>query len=76
MPERNHPTEILQLVERLREKDETAFREVFLLFFQRIFSFFMKRGLAEEESRDLAQETFLGVHRSIGELKDPGRFEP
>jgi RNA polymerase sigma-70 factor, ECF subfamily len=34
-----------------------------------IYNFFANRGFSREESRDLTQETFLELHRSIGKFR-------
>ena len=73
--ERDKSTELEQLVERLRARDEDAFRELFFRFSRPIFYFFMNRQLATEECRDLTQDTFLGIYRNIEDLKDPARFK-
>jgi len=45
------------------------FRCLFVRYFQPVFSFFLRRGFSREECRDLTQETFLRVYRSIGQFR-------
>jgi len=57
------------------EFDE-EFRRLFALYFQPVFSFFLRRGFPREECRDLTQETFLRVYRSIGRFRGEANVQP
>jgi RNA polymerase sigma-70 factor (ECF subfamily) len=48
---------------------EDEFRHLFAVHFQPVFFFFLHRGFGREECRDLTQETFLRVYRSIGRFR-------
>lgn len=50
--------------------DATA-RELFERYYRPVCVFFRRRGFADEDARDLAQQTFLSAFRSIETLRDP-----
>jgi RNA polymerase sigma-70 factor, ECF subfamily len=54
---------------------EESFRRVFHQYYRFVFSYFCKRGFSEEESNDLAQETFLRVHKSLGTYRGDSSFQ-
>ena len=65
------------LVERWQQgidRDET-FRQLYLLFFRKVYQFFARRGFAAEECMDLAQETFLRVNSHLASFRRDSRFE-
>ena len=64
-------------VERWQEgiDPDESFRQIFHQYYRLVFSFFVKKGFSSEESNDLAQETFLRVHKSLGTFRREARFE-
>lgn len=54
---------------------EQIFRELFDLYRRSIHAFFKRSGFAEEDCRDLAQETYLRVGRGIDDFRGESRFE-
>jgi RNA polymerase sigma-70 factor (ECF subfamily) len=54
---------------------EESFRQIFHQYYRLVFSFFVKKGFSAEESNDLAQETFLRVHKSLATFRRESRFE-
>jgi RNA polymerase sigma factor (sigma-70 family) len=44
-------------------------REIFDAYYGRVLGFFKSRGFAEEEARDLTQETFASVFQHMGNLR-------
>jgi RNA polymerase sigma-70 factor (ECF subfamily) len=54
---------------------EDLFRQIFHQYYRLVFSFFAKRGFSTEESHDLAQETFLRVHKSLANFRGEARLE-
>lgn len=42
-----------------------VFRRLFDRYYRPVVHFFMRRGFSKDESRDLAQETFLRIHRGL-----------
>lgn len=50
--------------------------ELFRRYFRPIVSFFIRHGLSVEESRDLAQETFLRVFRQKDSFRGESGLEP
>jgi RNA polymerase sigma-70 factor (ECF subfamily) len=65
------------LVERWQkgiDRDET-FRQIYLLYFGKVYRFFVRRGFPLDECMDLAQETFLRVHKHLATFRRDARFE-
>ncbi len=54
---------------------EESFRRIHQYYYPLVRSFFAKRGFAEEEIEDLAQETFLRVYRNLGGFRGDSLFE-
>lgn len=54
---------------------EESFRQIFHQYYRLVFSFFVKKGFSAEECNDLAQETFLRVHKSLATFRRESRFE-
>lgn len=57
------------------ESSRESFQEVFEAYYDRVRHFFLGRGLAPEECRDLIQETFLRVYQGKGVFGSTGEFE-
>ena len=53
---------------------EEHFQALFDQYFDRVVSFFIRRGFNHDESTDLAQETFARAFRKIGQFRGDGRF--
>jgi RNA polymerase sigma-70 factor (ECF subfamily) len=51
------------------EPPDEEFRRLFDRYFPSVLHFFLNRGIPYEDSRDLTQETFLRVYRSIGRFR-------
>lgn len=58
-----------ELVIRLLEKDEIAFRELVLRFQDRVFNTALGLLQHETDAEDIAQEVFIQVYRSISQFK-------
>ena len=65
-----------QLVEQWQagENPDECFRRIFLHYYGPVHGFFVKRGFSHEDSHDLAQETFLRVHKSLSTFRGESRF--
>lgn len=63
-----------QLVRRLKNGDEGAFRELVTTYQNRIFSLMLRMIGNRQEAEDLAQEVFIIVYRAIGSYRGEGRF--
>jgi RNA polymerase sigma-70 factor (ECF subfamily) len=63
-----------QLVRRLKQGDEAAFRELVHTYQNRIFSLMLRMIGNRQEAEDLAQEVFIIVYRAIGNYRGEGRF--
>jgi len=55
----------LRLVEQALVGDQTAFAEIYSMYFPRVFAFCLKRVHDRSEAEDLAQETFVQLFRSL-----------
>jgi RNA polymerase sigma-70 factor, ECF subfamily len=53
---------------------DANFKLLFERYFAQVFRFFQRKGLAPEDCRDLTQEVFLSVYRSLGDLRDARQF--
>jgi RNA polymerase sigma-70 factor (ECF subfamily) len=75
MEEDRDPT--ASLIEQLQSgaTQEEIFREVFRLEYTRVHRFFRRKGFSPEESKDLAQETFFQVFKSLPFFRRESRFE-
>jgi RNA polymerase sigma-70 factor, ECF subfamily len=73
--DQNDPIEVI--VELLRDpaRREEGFRLLFDEFYARLFRFFKGRGFSAEECKDLIQETFIGVYRSIEDFRGDARLD-
>lgn len=49
--------------------EEKDFRRLFDRYYRPVVHFFVRRGFSREESRDLAQETFLRIHRGLSSFR-------
>jgi RNA polymerase sigma factor (sigma-70 family) len=54
---------------------EESFRSIYKLYFPRIDNFFQRKGFSPEESRDLTQETFFRITRTLDSFRGESRFE-
>jgi RNA polymerase sigma-70 factor, ECF subfamily len=54
---------------------EEIFRRIFETYYRQVYSFFAKRGFPVQECQDLAQETFLKVHKGLSTFRCEARFE-
>ncbi len=55
---------------------EASFRRLVEAYYRPVHRYFVRRGLADEEARDLTQQTFLGIVRGLAEVRQATRFEP
>lgn len=58
------------------EEDPTlSFEEIFRAHHRSVLHFFLKKGFSREESRDLAQDTFLRVYKNMEKFRSESRLE-
>jgi len=55
----------LRLVAQSLAGDQSAFAEIYSMYFPRVFAFCLKRVNDRAEAEDLAQETFVQLYRSL-----------
>jgi RNA polymerase sigma-70 factor (ECF subfamily) len=63
-----------RLLRRLRERDESAFREMVDLYQNRVFNLVFRMIGNHEEAEDLAQEVFVTVFKSIDQFRGDAKF--
>lgn len=63
-----------ELVERLRRRDEQAFRELVRTFQRPVYALVYRMLGDEEEARDLSQEVFVSVFRAIGTFRGDSKL--
>lgn len=49
--------------------------ELYQRYYRPVVAFFMRRGFSREDSRDLAQDTFLRVYKNVEEFRGESSFE-
>jgi RNA polymerase sigma-70 factor (ECF subfamily) len=54
---------------------DEVFGRIFLAYYRPVFYSFLRRGFSNEVSQDLAQETFLRVHKGLADFRCESRFE-
>jgi RNA polymerase sigma-70 factor (ECF subfamily) len=54
---------------------EEIFRQLFQAYFRQVHAFFSRRGFPADMCQDLAQETFLKVHKGLPAFRREARFE-
>jgi len=54
---------------------EEIFRQLFHAYFRQVHAFFSRRGFPADLCQDLAQETFLKVHKGLPTFRREARFE-
>ncbi len=62
------------LIRRLRERDESAFREMVDEYRNRVFSLTLRMLGNREEAEDLAQEVFITVFKSMDSFRGDSKF--
>ncbi len=54
---------------------EASFRTLVESYYRPVRYYFAKRGFSDEDARDLTQETFFGVYRSLARFRRESRFD-
>lgn len=54
---------------------EKIFSQIYLLFYRKVYRFFVRRGFPDDTSKDLAQETFLRLYENLASFRGDARFE-
>ena len=63
-----------ELVEQVKQKDEKAFQELYQRFYKKAYYAALKISGNSADAKDIAQETFIQVHKSIASLNDNDLF--
>jgi RNA polymerase sigma-70 factor (ECF subfamily) len=56
------------------DRDEN-FRKIFQAYYRRVYALFARWGFDDIECEDLAQETFLRVHRNLASFRGDSKFD-
>lgn len=65
-----------QYVVRLQQGDEGAFQDLYDLYYKKAYYIALKiSNFCDADAQDIAQETFMEIHRSIKNLRDPLYFK-
>lgn len=64
-----------ELIERVKNGDESAFEELYHEFFKLAYYFAYKLCRNEADANDVVQDTFIEIHRSISTLKENAYFK-
>ncbi len=60
----------MHLVERLRQKDQKAFKELYLLYSQSMYNLCFRLMNDQEDANDVLQESFIKIFQNISQLKN------
>ena len=63
-----------RLVRRLKDRDESAFRELVTTYQSQVFNLVFRMLNSREEAEDLAQEIFITVFKSIDSFRGDSKF--
>lgn len=62
------------LIELVKQGDEQAFQELYQRFYKKIYYAALKITKNQADAKDITQETFIQVHKSISSLNDNALF--
>ncbi len=65
-----------EVIEGCKAGDRGAFEKIVLFYQKRVFNFAYRMLGNMEEARELAQEVFITLFKSIGELRETSKFDP
>ena len=67
----------LRLIEKIKQRKdvEKSSQQLFELHYRKVIGFFRRHGFSSEESRDLTQDVFYRVFKSIDTFRQESRFE-
>lgn len=65
---------LVELIQTNTDREKNS-RELFDLHWSRVVSYFRRQGFSQEESKDLTQDTFLRVFKSIDSFRRESSFE-
>ena len=63
-----------KLIRRLKQRDEEAFRQVVLLYQQKVFGLVYRMIGDRQEAEDISQEVFITVFKSIDSFRGESKF--
>jgi RNA polymerase sigma-70 factor (ECF subfamily) len=68
---------LAEIIRELKDRHESAanFRLIFDRYYGQVFRYFQRKGVAPEDCRDLAQETFLAAYTGLPTLEHEEHFE-
>jgi len=63
------------LIERVQNEEEEAFSELFSLLYKNVYYTAYRICKSDDDAKEVSQQTFIQVHRSIKNLKEPDTFD-
>ncbi len=75
MPQHLSPTQLKEIVERAQGGSLADFQRLYDEFSKPIYNFIWRLIGTAEDAEDLAQDTFLKVHKELPRLRDPSQFK-
>lgn len=63
------------LIKKVQEGNEEAFNLLFEQLYQSVYYSAYRICKSDDDAKEIAQQTFIQVHRSINQLKDPDTFD-
>ena len=65
-----------QIIEELEQglHREANYKLLFERYHDQVYRFFQRKGMAREDCRDLTQDVFVSVHKSLNTLRDHSQF--
>ncbi len=70
----NNKQELLELVQKAIAGSETAFGEIYDLYFEKVYRFIFYRVNHRETAEDLVAETFIRAFKKLAEMENAGAF--
>jgi RNA polymerase sigma factor (sigma-70 family) len=64
-----------RLILRAQSGNDEAFNKLVSLWYKRIYNYAFKYAGSHDLAMDIAQNTFISVHRKIGQLREVGSFK-
>lgn len=63
-----------EIIQRAQQGDEDAFQKIYDQYYKHVYTYALRLSKNDADAKDIAQETFLQVYRSIQTLQKPDYF--
>lgn len=64
-----------QIIHRFQQGDQKAFEQIYQHYYKRVYYLALKISRNQADAKDIAQDTFVQIQKSLGTLKDPKLFD-